>query len=494
MKNWGLRFEILSSLILLVTMAAGFMGLAVYTYAQREMVDLKVETGLVMAGILEQELNRGLLPDRSLPSLVPVMAREAAAQIVIVDRRGSVVAGSEPWPWPGRPKMTELESAMSSREAQVFVAGVDLLDMAQDPALFMAVPIFDGLNVKGAVGFQFPLIKLRANWSKMRQIIIFFLGLDILAMVIFGTYLLSRRVAGPLVRMVDRVDALASGRYEPQDPEPDQVDEIRRLEESFESMARQLLESKRELEMNLDSLRDAQEGLVRSEKMATVGRLGAGLAHELGNPLGALSGFVHLLQRADLPETSRVDFLQRMDSEISRMDEIIRSLLDFARPVKTTAGPVDVNQVISDTLVLAKVQKWYKGVEVRIDLDDNMPEAMAERNRLIQVLLNLLENAGQAMSGCGVLTVTSGRQGREVYVKVSDNGPGMELSELEHIFDPFYSLKEPGQGTGLGLTVSQSIVMSFGGRIDVESSPGNGAIFTVRLPMKPSPGKAEQEA
>jgi signal transduction histidine kinase len=491
MKNWGLRFEILVSLTLLVAMAAGLMGLVVYTYTQRGMVDLKVETGLVMTRVLEKEMNRDPLSWGDLPSLVAVLAREAAARIVVVDRRGAVLAESEPWPWPGRPKISELELAMSSREAQISVVGVDMLDMANSPALFMATPVFNGLKVTGAVGFQFSLVSLRVAWARMRAIILFFLVLDILAMVVFGTYQLSRRVARPLRRMVDRVDDLASGRYAPQDPAPDRVYEIGRLEESFESMAAQLLDNKRKLEMNLASLREAQEGLIRSEKMATVGRLGAGLAHELGNPLGALSGFVHLLQRPDLPEASRRDFLERMDSEINRMDEIIRSLLDFARPAKTTMAPVEVNSVIHDALALAGVQKWFRGLEVRLSLHDGLPEVMADSNRLIQVLLNLLENAGQAMSGQGVLSVTSGILGRDVHIQVADNGPGLAAGDLEHIFEPFFSLKDTGQGTGLGLTVSQAIVMSFGGRIEVESSPGNGAIFTVRLPMERARGEGE---
>ena len=491
MKNWGLRFEILVSLILLVTMAAGLMGLAVYSYTQREMVELKVETGQVMANLLELELNRDPLSGRFLPSVVKMLAREEASKIVVVDRRGKVLSESEPWPWPGKPRTIELELAMSSREPQVFATGVDLFDMTDSPALFMAAPIFDGLNVKGAVGFDFPLIKLRVAWARMRQIIVFFLVLDILSMVVFGTYLLSRRVARPLRRIVDRVDDLASGKYEPHEPERDQVYEISRLEASFESMAAQLLENKRKLEQNLTSLREAQEGLVRSEKMATVGRLGAGLAHELGNPLGALSGFVHLLKRPDLPVATQLDFLERMESEINRMDEIIRSLLDFARPVKTVVGWVQVNRVVEDALALAEVQKWWKGLEVRVGLDDQLPEVMADSNRLIQVFLNLLENAGHAMDGTGLLTITSGRQGREVYVRVTDTGPGIAEGDREHIFDPFFSLKEPGQGTGLGLTVSQSIVMSLDGRIEVDSKPGQGATFTVWLPMDRNHGEGE---
>ncbi|MBW2091039.1 MAG: HAMP domain-containing protein, partial [Deltaproteobacteria bacterium] len=334
------------------------------------------------------------------------------------------------------------------------------------------------------IGLYSPLRDLRASWIRTRWIIFLYLFLDTLIMVIFGSYLLSRRLVRPLARMLVRVKALAEGKYQPGLEPVSGTGEIGELEEAFEGMARNLIENRQKLEENLASLKKAQESLIKSEKMATVGRLAAGLAHELGNPLGAIQGFVHLFRREDLTEAERTDFLNRLQTELTRMDSIIHSLLDFARPAKTKTRPVNLNELVKDGLALIEVQKWFKTLEVKTDLATDLPPVRAEANQMTQVLLNLLSNAGQAMPNGGTITIRTGRQGEDLaFVSVADTGPGIMPEDLEKIFDPFFTRKEPGEGTGLGLSVSLSIVESFGGRIEVENLPDKGTLLTVLLPV-----------
>jgi signal transduction histidine kinase len=359
-----------------------------------------------------------------------------------------------------------------------------IFSFRQAPSLALAVPLFHQRRLIGVVGLYSDLKALRASWSETRWIIIIYLILDSAVAILFGTYVLSRRLVKPLKRLIGRVEALAEGRYEPAAASAAGAGEIDRLEQSFEAMAVTLLENRLELEKNLASLEAAQEGLIRSEKLATIGRMAAGLAHELGNPLGSLLGFVHLLQRSDPTDEERIDYLKRMEGEISRMDGILRTLLDFARPAPAAeAGLVDVNNLVEDAVALASVQKWFQGLELTTELSPGLPAVGGEQNRLTQVLLNLLANAGQAMNGRGRLIVSTGRRGDRVFVAVADTGPGLDPGDVKHVFEPFFTRKEPGQGTGLGLSVSLSIVESMGGHIEVDNQPGTGCVFTVFLPV-----------
>ncbi len=480
----SLRFEIVVSLALLLAAAVGLVGMVVLNYAQREMVALKVETGLAMARGIE-EVMKGNPGPQQLRSLLFALSGTGFERMVVVDAKGDVLAVSGPWPWESHPDQADLETAMKARQEVTFLRRPMFLHWSPDLSLALAVPVFDGPRLIGAVGLYSPLNQLRVTWAKTTWIILVYLALDTLITVLFGTYLLSRRLVEPLKRLNRRVSDLADGRFEPDKPTIKDNNEIGRLEEAFESMAVRIIESRVSLEENLASLQEAQEQVIRSEKMATVGRLAAGLAHELGNPLGAVLGFVHLLKRPDLNERERADFLQRTEDELTRMDSIIRSLLDFARPAKVTPGPVSLGQVAAHALGLAEVQKWFRGLEVVSDLAPELPAARGEANRLTQVALNLLANAGQAMNGRGRLTVSTGLwSGSEVYLSVSDTGPGVDAEDAPHIFEPFFTRKEPGQGTGLGLSVSLSIVQSFGGRIQLDDSPGGGARFTVILPIE----------
>jgi signal transduction histidine kinase len=239
-----------------------------------------------------------------------------------------------------------------------------------------------------------------------------------------------------------------------------------------------------ELTRSNRALAEARESLLRSEKLATVGRLAAGLAHEVGNPLGAVRGYVDLartrLPPNDHPEV--VDALARIDAAAQRIDRTIRDLLDFARPAEPTLVPVDVARVLDATLRLARVQGRFKHVVVDVELAPALPRVRAEEHQLAQVFLNLLLNAGDATGGHGRVKVSGVVEGdRQVIVTVRDDGPGIAPADLPRIFDPFFTTKDPGQGTGLGLAISHRIMESFGGEILARSEDGRGAAFELRF-------------
>ncbi|HEY6005144.1 MAG TPA: ATP-binding protein, partial [Anaeromyxobacter sp.] len=232
-------------------------------------------------------------------------------------------------------------------------------------------------------------------------------------------------------------------------------------------------------------LAEARESLVRSEKLATVGRLAGGVAHEVGNPLGAIAGYAELA-RARLAGGSAgagevADLLSRISAEAARIDAIIRDLLDFARPSDLALAPVPLAGVVEGAVRLARMQPRFRRVEVAVELPADLPPVRADERRLGQVLLNLLMNAGDAMEGGGAVRIAARAEGEHVRVDVADRGPGILPEHLPRLFDPFFTTKPPGKGTGLGLAVCHGIVESLGGEIAAENGPSGGAVFSLKL-------------
>jgi GAF domain-containing protein len=244
------------------------------------------------------------------------------------------------------------------------------------------------------------------------------------------------------------------------------------------------------LRRGMRRLEETQAQLVQSAKLAAVGELAAGVAHEINNPLTSIIGFTHLLLE-DLPpdHEMRAD-LETVDREAARARKIVRGLLDFARAGDPVLAPVDLNALVEEAVMLV----CTRSVLARVSLEKNLsrlPPMMLDTNQIKQVLVNLLNNAVQAMPNGGRLTVTTRlteREVDEVYrqmaaIYVSDTGLGIVSEDLGRVFDPFFTTKEVGQGTGLGLSVSYSIVEKHDGRIEVESVPGEGSTFIVLLPV-----------
>ncbi len=270
-----------------------------------------------------------------------------------------------------------------------------------------------------------------------------------------------------------------------------------RLALAFEEERSRLAAKVHELTETNRALAEARESLLRSEKLATVGRLAAGLAHEVGNPLGAIAGYVELA-RARLPPQpppDLTDALTRIAAAAQRIDRTVRDLLDFARPATPSLAPIDLGTAIDASVRLASMQSRFKGVEVATELAPALPRIQADEHHLAQVLLNLLLNAGDAMGGAGRVRLVARREGAgaRVLLEVEDTGPGVAPADLSRLFDPFFTTKEPGQGTGLGLAISHRIMESFGGDIAVRNGAAGGAVFTLRFRASEAPLCIDQE-
>jgi signal transduction histidine kinase len=227
----------------------------------------------------------------------------------------------------------------------------------------------------------------------------------------------------------------------------------------------------------------AQAQLVESERLAAIGRLSAGIAHELNNPLQAVLGFSELLLRNPEMGDRSLQELEIIVQESRRARDIVRRLLEFARQVDTACEPTDINRLLQDTLELLRSHLRSQEILLIEDYDAHLPPIAVDTGRIKQVFLNLLGNAMQAMPSGGQLTVSTGCVEDQIFVRVVDTGPGISADDLPHIFEPFFTTKPVGQGTGLGLSVSLGIVRDHGGEIRVESEQGKGTTFQVLLPL-----------
>jgi signal transduction histidine kinase len=310
--------------------------------------------------------------------------------------------------------------------------------------------------------------------------------------------------------------------------------ELRSLAESVNDMADRLIRNQRLLAANITSLEEtnrqlveARAELIRSEKMASVGRLGAGIAHEIGNPLGAILGYIEVAKRRD-PGGADAEWIEGVREESRRIDRIVRGLLDYARPKAASFKPVAVNDVVRDTLNLVETQGRLKGITVRVELSEDVPDVLADRHQLEQVLVNLLLNAADSIRDAGAdgnIDVRTSRARQpasapyilprrrddpkgvdyshlrrlqeppEVFqpsplkvgaliarIEIQDDGGGLQDEETQRVFDPFYTTKEPGQGTGLGLAVSARLIDGMHGQIEASGRSEGGAVFAVSLP------------
>jgi PAS domain S-box-containing protein len=227
-----------------------------------------------------------------------------------------------------------------------------------------------------------------------------------------------------------------------------------------------------------------EQQLVRSQRMESIGTLAAGIAHEVGNPLTAISSLVQVIQRTSTDEFAK-EKLELINSQVNRITRIIRELVDFSRPSTRVVKPTNINRIVKEALNIVQYGKKVKDITFKLDLDEQLPEIAAVPDQIVQVFINILMNAVDSLDERrGTIMVHSRRNEHAVEVIVHDTGKGIESSALEKIFEPFYTTKTTGQGTGLGLWVSYGIVKSFGGDVFVESIPNKGSTFTVTFPWK----------
>jgi signal transduction histidine kinase len=324
--------------------------------------------------------------------------------------------------------------------------------------------------------------------DRTRDLLLIYLGVDALFILIVGygffTYLVVRpiRAIGVATERAAKGDLASPISLLP-------PNEFGRVGRSFNEMLEELRSKRDELEERLEELNRAneelsraQESLIRSEKLASVGQLSAGVAHEIGNPLAAIAGYVEILEDDELDEEIRADILERTGKEVERIRGTIRDLLDFSREDREQeVQDVRVRDCIDEAKNLVEAQPRARDVELDIALPDSELRVRAIESQVVQVLVNLLINAIDAVDEGGRVELSTRTDEDQVTISVCDDGPGVDEDNLQKLFEPFYTTKDPGKGTGLGLAISLRIIKRFGGDIEVDSQPEEGTCFRVVL-------------
>jgi len=262
----------------------------------------------------------------------------------------------------------------------------------------------------------------------------------------------------------------------------------RRLASANGDLRRHRAELETRVAERSDALRAAQARVIHQEKVAAFGLLAAGIAHEVGNPLAALSSLLQMLRRRD-PDPYTAEKLDLADRQLSRIQRTIRELVDFSRPASTVVARVRLGEAVEEALGIAKYYHRTKDRAIATDVPADLPPVLALRDHMTQVVLNLVFNAVDATGRGGEIRVTGRRDGDSVVLAVADDGRGIDPADRPRVFQPYFTTKP--LGTGLGLFVSRQIVEERGGRLTFASEPGQGTTFTVRLPAarpEPSPG------
>jgi two-component system, NtrC family, sensor kinase len=304
---------------------------------------------------------------------------------------------------------------------------------------------------------------------------------------------IAANITRPLRVLVEATSMVAKGDLDHR-VEIDHGDELGQLATAFNSMTDDLRQANENLtqwglmlekrvEERTQELQEAEENLVRSEKLASLGKIAAGVAHEINNPLTSILIYTHLMLERCSPEAESFEPLTLIAEETSRCAQIVKGLLEFARQRPAQSALMDINLIVDRTVQLLEKQALVRNIRIVKNLDSRLPEVALDKDKIQQVFSNLLINACEAMPGGGTLTVTSRLDsgGSEAKIIFADTGIGIPKENVHKLFDPFFTTKSIG--TGLGLAVSYGIIRQRGGTIDVKSEVGKGSVFTVRFPI-----------
>ncbi|MDQ7782661.1 MAG: ATP-binding protein [Desulfomonilaceae bacterium] len=476
-----MRWGILANLAVILAVSGFLLFLVFSASLERSAIDLGIKQATAVADLFESRL-RSAQSSGALWNDVRALCRsQSGTRILVYGSSGDTLGGCGPDSVLGAPEQNKFGRRIRIERPRwpswLSRPPVVMLDVTDE--------FPHGVRSFRAI-LQIPSKVFSPAWK-------FFGGYLILtqaALFFLGYILFHRTVIGP-VQEVARLAGKASGLTEFQELTADieSKGDIQKISSGLRAMIVKIVEDRRKMEALVDQLRSAnrdlqaaQQGLIRSEKLAGVGRLAAGLAHEIGNPLQIVMGYQELLQKS-LDRKRMDDILPRMDQELRRIHEILRRLLDFAGPMKEAVLDCDINQLLKECGSLIDGRKGFRNITFEYGPDPDVPTVKTEPEKIRQVLVNLIFNAVDAIPDeGGTISLRTRRRDDGIEIEVEDTGVGIPETDMHRIFDPFFTTKEPGKGTGLGLAVCLGLIESLGGTITIRSVEGRGTAVTVRLP------------
>ncbi len=506
LPNYSLMRGIVGHLAILILSAMLLINFIMVKFSERDMMKGKISLGRMMLLALDQQVEipngwRGRQGGIAVPEALASEVLEVGgfSSVVMVDGRGRETFRLGLFQDFKAEAVSTARKALAGRSMCLELKGKRWgVTWFAHERLHVAAPILKQGDARGALCITADLAPLYENLRRSEGLILLYILLNTLILVFVGIYLLSRTVIRPIHRLLRITERFQGEAPFPRLPEAPR-NEMGQLFGSLNAMLKRLEENKTDLQGHIMSLeqanraiREAQDRIVKTEKLASVGRLATGVAHEVGNPLSIVSGYLELLESNGLSVDERRDCLNRIAYEIERIDQTIRQLLSFSESGAGGRHETSVHAVIRET-VADRGPALAEGrgrVETRREAGDD--RVRAHPFQLKQIMSNVMANAVDILKADdpagadrsqGLITVRTRNADGRLEVTFSDNGPGIADADVTRVFDPFYTTKEPGMGTGLGLAVCHRIAEDLGGGIRLESAVGKGTTVIIDIPL-----------
>ncbi len=452
----------------------------------------KVEFGEKDSNILEHTWGKNILAD---------LKASGACSIQFIDRNSiRHQLGSRIFPAEPVSKIMMDVNIGKKQRTEIIASGFNIpFFFDKRRFLIVAGPLFDyyGTHI-ATIGIIWDLGQFYSHQRRIECLLIMYIIINTLILAAVGVYQIGNITAKPLNKILKKMDAITIGdiglNFETESDFDKLSSLINLIVDDLASSKKNLQYTVTELESANTNMKKMQKEIIRAEKMASIGRLSAGLAHEIGNPVGIISGYLEMLKQEEIEDSNRIDFASRADDELTRIDLIIRELLDYARPTDQVKTELSVHQLIKDLVSVYTGSRAIGNIDLKTDFKAYFDNVNANHDQLRQVFMNLIINASDAICdsenrNAGLLMISTANiikdEGscNEMIVSFIDNGCGLSGDDLDNIFDPFFTTKPQGKGTGLGLSVSQMIVEDIGGSIKAYSLDGHGTEFRIILPL-----------
>ncbi len=501
MRSKGIKSHIAVTLAILLTLGMFLTSMVVTIFWQRSL--MRAERGkatsiLSTAAYLTKETpdDKGIFSQKMLTRL----QQDLGASCIMLSINTILTRIPE--------KCDTADSTLQENLKQVVKAGVAssrIIDTEPNlpflgrKLLVTAIP-FQQHAMQGGIGAVISLQSVDDQISQGRKLASLYIFVNALILTTIGLFRLIQVVVRPIEHLVTLTDTYQSTENSPffSDKEGN---ELGQLSISLNKMLHRIDDDRQKLRDTVDSLEKAnqqlratQQKMVQTEKMAAIGRLAAGLAHEIGNPIGIVQGYLELLGQSGLTREEQEQFSSRSLQELRRINRLIHQLLNFSRTRADDFGNTEIHPLLHELIDMLQAQKELAGLEFQFHLDAEYDRVTANSESLHQVFLNCLLNAIDAIKECddtthkgkiSLSTVnTTSNEGRHfIQVTIQDNGIGIKDTDRDSLFDPFFTTKEPGKGTGLGLSVSFALVEGVGGQMQITGEENQGATVCILLPL-----------
>jgi len=506
---------ILSIGILMIVGSAVFWYFLIY-YEEREFIRNSEKYGHSLADVVRKSMRYGMLTSQPHPIKQAVEAIGSAEDVLGIrvfdckgrvayssnkDEKGLVLDAAKSFCMNQYPRRAEIKEAPSYSDRQ---------DKNGFKALNMLTPIYNepacytsschvhrkGDTILGIIESDISLSVMDKTTREHKIAMTIFVSGFIFAISVVLCKILWNTVSVPISILAKGMEEVSAGNLN-YTVKIDTKDELGELAASFNAMTGDIRKAKNELvewgstlekkvQEKTEAIRKAQAQLVHSEKLASLGRMAAGVAHEINSPLTGIVTFAHLLQKKFDAGTQEREDIDVIIDQANRCSNIIKGLLGFARASAADKTAVNINDILNSSLNIVRNKADFFNVKMVINYEEKLHYVKADTSQLQQVFLNMIMNAADAMDGKGTITITTKNtteNGRDfIEIEFRDTGSGITDKNLEKIFEPFFTTKPVGKGTGLGLAVSHGIIQEHGGNIFVKTKPGKGTSFFIKLP------------